>query len=145
MSTSARKLTQAAGFAGGDAIERAEAAIAALAGKFDTAVRQDIANAKALVAKARAEGAEPRAILNDIFGIVHNIKGQGGSFGYQLMTYVAGSLCDYLRVEENRVAGSLGVVDGHIASLQFILDHEVRGNGGELGAKLLAKLAAMKA
>ena len=61
------------------------------------------------------------------------------------MTRVAGSLCDYLRKDENRVAGSLGIVDGHIASLQFILDHNIKGNGGALGEKLLAKLAAMTA
>ena len=128
-----------------EALRRAEEAMEALGDRFNIAVRQDIANARDYAANARQSGADKTAILDSIFGIVHNIKGQGGSFGYQLMTRVAASLCDYLRQRENRADTALDVIDGHLSSLQFIVDHEVKGHGGDLGERLLAKLAVLKA
>jgi hypothetical protein len=127
-----------------EALNSAEAAMTALAGKFDANVQQDLARARGRAAEARYGGADRTSCLEEIFGIVHNIKGQGGSFGYQLLTRVAGSLCDFLRDSSHQDDKSMGVVEGHLSSLQFILDHKVKGSGGELGDKLMAKLAAMK-
>lgn len=67
----------------------------------------------------------------------HGLKGMGTSFGYQLVTQVGASLCDYLR--ENP-AGETDVVSLHVNSLNTILENGMRGDGEEAGREILSGL-----
>lgn len=89
-----------------DAVRDAEAAVAALADSFLEWIGEDIARAKQALAAANDKPGDNQAEIRAIFEVVHNVKGQGGSFGYDLLTTVGGSLCNYLRVEPPRPATS---------------------------------------
>ena len=71
---------------------------------------------------------------------IHNIKGQGSSFGYQLMTNIGGSLCDYIRDCEPTSEAGLKVIEAHLAALEFVIDREIKGDGGDAGQGLIDKL-----
>jgi len=82
--------------------------------------------------------ADPKA---DLFRIAHDMKGQGGSFGYDLVTTVGNHLCRFLeRTGTPLTADQLAAVRAHAESLRTILTDGLMGDGGEVGADMLARL-----
>lgn len=130
------------GVAGGDdsdIVKRATAAFADGAEDFAAYAAQDIERAKRNLARAEADRADPGA-LHAIFAIGHNLKGTGRLFGYDLLTRISESLCDYLRDRAVNPNKDLRVVKLHVASLAFVIENKIRGHGGDAGARLLDKL-----
>jgi hypothetical protein len=81
--------------------------------------------------------------VKDLYGFAHNIKGQGSSFGYPLVTRIGDSLCTLVRQERDFSDADLDVVQAHLDALRLILIKEIKGDGGEVGAKLVARLENM--
>lgn len=86
--------------------------------------------------------ATDKETLDAIYGIAHNIKGMGSSFGFPLMTDTGTSFCRYLRKLEGRSA-DLDVIDAHIRSFDVILTNRIEGDGGEMGRDLVDRLSMM--
>lgn len=129
-----------------DAVRDAEAAVAALADSFLEWIGEDIGRAKQALADANDKPGNNQSELRAIFEVVHNVKGQGGSFGYDLLTSIGGSLCNYLR-DENASASEkqLKVIAAHFAAMDFVLEKNIQGNGGEIGDQLTGKVAQLVA
>lgn len=72
-----------------------------------------------------------------IFARSHDLKGMGTSFGYELVTEVSESLCNYLR---DNPRGEFEIVALHVRSLKLILDETMQGDAGEDGQKLIEGL-----
>lgn len=75
--------------------------------------------------------------------ITHNVKGQGTSFGYPLMTDIGESLSKLLKSIEDPETPVLKLVAAHIQSLRAVLDKNIEGSGGELGAALIGRLQGL--
>jgi len=73
--------------------------------------------------------------------ITHNVKGQGTSFGYPLMTEVGTSLSRLLKLIEAPEEKDVKLVAAHISALRIVLDKDIQGSGGQLGEDLVRKLA----
>jgi HPt (histidine-containing phosphotransfer) domain-containing protein len=82
-------------------------------------------------------------VVSDMRGIAHDIKGQGGSFGYPLITEVGQSLSMLLKHE--RVLSELGLklLAAHVTALATILENTIQGDGGELGGSYTQRLSAL--
>ncbi len=124
-------------------IAQAEAAVAALADQYIVMVKEDLARLEQASGRARAKLGRNGAEIDEIFQTAHNIKGQGGSFGFHLMTEVGHSLCERTRETGGLGNHELDVVDHHIRILNVIVARKIRGDGGVLGQQLLDKLRAM--
>lgn len=132
------------------ALEQAQAAIADLADQYIGWVTDDLARLRQAVAPLATGAFSDPAIGEQIkaaFDVAHDIKGQGGTFGYPLVTDVANLLCRYL--EQARKSGHVDreVVDSHVEALETLIENRIAGNAGELGAEILESLkeAAAKA
>jgi two-component system, chemotaxis family, chemotaxis protein CheY len=79
--------------------------------------------------------------------ILHNIKGQAGSFGYGLVTSVAALGQELTRP----VRGNVSLIHQHhdelhrcvtalVQAMRLVLQTEIRGDGGQVGERLIAKL-----
>ena len=129
-----------------DAVRDAEAAVAALAESFIEWISEDIAKAKAALDDAKAKPGDNMAELKAIFEVVHNVKGQGGSFGYNLLTKIGGSLCDYIRdASAPADEQQLKVIAAHFAAIDFVLEKNIQGDGGDIGSQLTGKIASLVA
>lgn len=129
-----------------DAVREAEAAVAALADNFLEWINEDIDRAKEALAGAQDKPGDNQPELREIFGVVHNVKGQGGSFGYDLLTEIGGSLCNYLRAEAASAdEKQLRVIAGHFAAMDFVLEKNIRGSGDAIGDRLIGKIAKLVA
>jgi chemotaxis protein histidine kinase CheA len=124
-------------------LARAQAAVADLARAYAPNTIADLDRCAALLQAARADEATRAASVKELYGIVHNIKGQGTSFGYPLVTRIAHSLCTLVRQDRAFSDADLGVVQAHLDALRLILVKDIKGEGGEVGAKLAARLENM--
>ncbi len=126
-----------------DAIRKAEEAVAALAHNFTEWMRADLDSALAALASAKDAQPDNTTHVREIFGVCHNMKGQGGSFGYELITQVGDSLCHYLHDAGSASPRMLKVIEAHLTAIKFILDRDIQGDGGPVGKQLLAKLRSL--
>jgi hypothetical protein len=134
-------------------LARAEAAVADLAKSYVSWASADVQKCAEFLAAARASqatGDMPAGAVDDrmiatqaLYAVAHNIKGQGSSFGFQLMTRLGDSLCLLTRGKRPFSDADLNVVQAHLDAMRLVLSQEIRGDGGALGDKLAQKLEAM--
>ena len=124
-------------------LARAQAAVADLAKSYVPNTIADLDRCAALLKTAREDPSGRAASVKELYGMAHNIKGQGSSFGYPLVTRIGHSLCTLVRQERPFADADLGVVQAHLDALRLILAKDIKGEGGEVGAKLAARLENM--
>jgi len=81
-----------------------------------------------------------KILLDDIYKISHDIKGQGGSFGYDMMTEIGQSLCHLVEKMEMVGPEELEVIGVHIDALHVVIHDRIEHDGGETGADMLRGL-----
>ncbi|MBI4970179.1 MAG: response regulator [Rhodospirillales bacterium] len=91
-------------------------------------------------AKTRAVGR--RKDFDEINLIAHELRGQGGTFGYPLISTFAKMLYDYTLPGCREDDNSLEIVKSHVDSMRAVIRDRVSGDGGQLGKDLLAALKA---
>jgi len=123
----------------------AAAAIQTLGLDYVERTLEDISRARAIVKDTNADGNVSEPGCNALFLIFHDIKGQGTTFDYPLVTHIGTSLCTLLREDKVLNSKDLHIIQHHIAALTLVLKHEISGDGGPLGQKLLSRLADIAA
>ena len=74
-----------------------------------------------------------------------DMKGQGGSFGYDMVTQVGGSLADFITDKTVLKGLDFDVVAAHVQTMRAVFAEQVKGDGGKTGQDLMAGLNAMVA
>lgn len=72
--------------------------------------------------------------------IAHDMKGQGGTFGYPLITTVADSLYGFTYSREGITDNQVELVKAHLDAMRAVIRGRVSGSGGEIGEKLIEGL-----
>ena len=126
-------------------LARAQAAVADLARNFAESAVADLDRCFAFLKTARENPAARAEAVKEVYGIAHNLKGQGSSFGYPLITRIGQSLCQLTRRARDFSDADLGVIQGHLDALRLILAKDIKGDGGEVGDKLAARLETLVA
>jgi len=81
--------------------------------------------------------------IKRLYDLVHNIKGMGTNFNFDLLTNVGASLCGYLKYLAAADPVSKRVLEAHVRALEVVLQHKITGDGGEQGAALTKRLQAI--
>jgi len=121
-------------------LQDADAAIESLAEDYEVWAGEDLNVAKQALESARSlpTGRQPQ--IQKVFNVVHDMKGQGGTFGYDLITLISQSLCDFIRNIPDATDAELKVIDHHLAAMAIVLDNRIKGSGGKFAGKIRAKL-----
>jgi HPt (histidine-containing phosphotransfer) domain-containing protein len=122
-------------------LERAEQAVAAMAHSYLEWAAKDVGRLQAAVGTARPLG--EAASLEELRAIAHEVRGQGGSFGFPLISRVATSLYRLLRESEHLSAEGFDIVEAHVEALRAVVAQRVKGDGGSTGQQLAGELEAM--
>ena len=72
--------------------------------------------------------------------VAHELRGQGGTFGYPLITVFAKSLYDTTLPGCPEDDGALGVVKAHTDAMRAVIRDRISGDGGKIGRKPLKSL-----
>lgn len=122
----------------GAAVASAQAAVAGLADKYVGWVNDDLKRLDAAIATV-TDGRNADA-LREVYGVAHDIKGQGSTFGYHLVTDIGQLLCRYTEraIEHQKVDRT--VIDAHVEALRTVIDNRIQGPAGELGREILDAL-----
>ncbi|WP_119462195.1 Hpt domain-containing protein [Rhodospirillaceae bacterium SYSU D60014] len=126
-----------------ETLARAEAAVAELAANYAEVALKDIADAQAALDAAKAKPEQRQDHIQHLYGIAHNVKGQGGSFGYPLVTRIGQSLCQLIKQSAAIRDADLPIIQAHLDALRLILERQVKGDGSETANKLAARLETL--
>lgn len=80
---------------------------------------------------------EKIAVIHDI---AHDMKGQGGTFGYPLITDFGESLYKCTHKSEECSDNLVGLVKAHIDGMKAVISGRISGDGGDTGEELLGTL-----
>lgn len=136
------------GYAIDQLVTRADAVIRYAGPDYARVLRQDIEeldrHAKALAASSERNARLSKQVYRKAF----DIKSQAGTFGYAVMTEIAGLLCDFIEAmdEAKRPLAApdgvaVSVLEMHVASLRLALERNMTGPIGQLEAELVDGLA----
>lgn len=126
-----------------DPIEAADQAVADQADTYLDNARDQLVELRETFDGSMAEPTSRPDALRGIFTVAHNLKGQGKSFGYDMITDIAASLCEILRDRTEIGESGMKVVKIHIDALGVVFDHDLRGDGGTQGRMLLDRLSGL--
>jgi len=122
----------------GEAVASAQAAVAGLSDQYIGWVNDDLKRLDAAV--ATVTDGQNAAALRDVYGVAHDIKGQGSTFGYQLVTDIGQLLCRYAEDAIHNHKVDMAVIEAHVTALRTVVDNRIQGPAGELGAEIIAAL-----
>ncbi|OHC80619.1 MAG: hypothetical protein A3G73_02845 [Rhodospirillales bacterium RIFCSPLOWO2_12_FULL_67_15] len=127
-------------------LEKAEQVLAGLSDSYLDWVQEDLKNISAAFEELKAGKGDQTKILGDIFRISHDVKGQGGSFGYNLMTAVGNELCRMLEKLPSPIGPAhVEAIGVHVDSMKLIIAQKMKGDAGQAGAAILAGLQKVSA
>lgn len=126
--------------------ERAEALVTSLKAEYLERVQEQLDGMERMIRSAR-DGAGPDrgATLEALSRVSHEIKGQAGTFGFELITTIGTSLCDYVEDAADPGADDITVAEIHVNAMRVVVTDNIRGDGGKVGRQLLAGMSAMVA
>ena len=121
------------------AIAKAEAALKSLASNFTQWLADEITKLDAARQQVKAQGATPETMGN-LYLRAHDLKGLGTTYGYQLITRIAGSLCRMIDEKEKRANTSLELVDAHIDAIKAAVRDDIKSDDHPVGSVLVEEL-----
>ena len=128
-----------------DTLDRAEAVIADMTDNYVEWAAKDLENIHQALEELKAEKKDQKGTLARIFQLAHDMKGQGGSFGYTLMTILGGTLCNFVENLEAAGSAEVEVIGLHINAMDLVIANEMKGDGGKEGEQLLKGLGLVAA
>jgi len=124
-----------------EALEQAMAELDKFAEDYPDWVQGQVSELYELLAKTREKEDNRRATeFKRINEIAHDMRGQGGTFGYPLVTTVADSLYAFTGSRSLAQDSHVEIVKSHIDTMNAVIKERVEGDGGILGRELLTAL-----
>lgn len=107
--------------------------------KYVKKLKVNCANLKAAI-DSLADSPADEEIKNKAITLAHSMKGGGSSYGYNLVTKIAGELDNILITTDNLEAHQFSTLNNHVDALSLIAKKKISGEGGEAGHTLLQGL-----
>ena len=108
---------------------KAAEALADLGGMYREQVAGDIEMMAALLEQAKSADSDERLnqIRGDFFDKMHDLKGQGRTFGYPLLTDLGAFACDFLRHKTAVTDEDLALLDRVLADVRIVHQNQMVG------------------
>jgi chemotaxis protein histidine kinase CheA len=128
------------GAADASTLDRAEQAIAGMADQYLDWVQEDLKRIdQAFAVLAKASGDRKKEV-DDVFQVAHDMKGQGGSFGYDLVTAIGNQLCRLIEKLEHIGDSEVNAIRVHIDAIKLVVAQRMKGHGGKAGDQIMIGL-----
>lgn len=117
-------------------LDRADAAVKRLSDQFTDLALDEIGKLDALLKEAAANPDRRRDIVRNIFMVVHDLRGQGATFDYPLLTRIGSSLCTFTENLDGSSDKELQVIGVHVDALKAVMTNKINGDGGPVGREI---------
>lgn len=121
------------------AIAKAEAALKSLSSNFSQWLNDEIVKLEAARQQVKVGGVTPETMEN-LYLRAHDLKGLGTTYGYQLITRIAGSLCRLIDDKDKRATVPLELVDAHIDAIKAAVRDDIKSDEHPVGRVLVEEL-----
>jgi chemotaxis protein histidine kinase CheA len=102
-----------------DAIARAEKALEKLSVEFDGWLSEEVT--RLLAARAALDSSQTDEAFDEFYRAAHDLKGEGDTFGYPLVTELADLLCKLLEAAEDRSELPMTLIDNHVDAIHIVM------------------------
>ncbi len=123
-------------------LHRAERALSALKDQYMEWVYRDLDLLEETL-EGGLDDADPARrtdIVLQLRRLSHDMRGQGGTFGYPLVSQVAGALNEILKMPHLSADRLVRLIRLHADVIKRILDNRIEGEGGKAGPKIIERL-----
>jgi response regulator RpfG family c-di-GMP phosphodiesterase len=127
-----------------DALEAANEELANFAEDFAASAAEMLVKLERTLNRIVNTGEDIEDHIRTINECAHELRGQGGIFGFPLMTAFAKSLYECTITVQPATPMLLTIYKAHIDGMKVVLREEIEGAGGEIGAALLKSLEMAK-
>lgn len=123
------------------AIARAEAALAAMSVNFQQWLDTEVDRLDAALATVVAED-RSSASLEALYHRAHDLKGLGSTYGYPIVSEIAGTLCRLIDSPVRRQASPLKLISAHVEAIKAAVRDKIKNGDEALGRALVQELEA---
>ena len=121
------------------AIAKAEAALKSLSGNFSQWLNDEIAKLDMARQAVRAEGPSTEN-MESLYLRAHDLKGLGATYGFPLITRIAGLLCRLIDDKSKRLGAPMALVDAHIDAIRAAARDDIKTEDHPVGKLLVQEL-----
>jgi len=121
-------------------LRRAEAALESLKDEYPQWVEQHIVALETECGKLRQGDGEGATALAAMADVAHDVKGEGTTYGYPLMTALGGSLYRFVADLTACNAVQLDIMEKHVSAMRAVIRGRIEGDGGALGREIIGSL-----
>lgn len=123
-----------------DILQQAEQALQRESASFIHWAKRYLDNLSRQVTRAKEQGGDRQSNFEEMNLIAHELRGQGGTFGYPLITLFAKSLYEATKGQCRQDDTALEIAKAHIDTMRAVIREDIEGDGGELGQQLFKSL-----
>jgi hypothetical protein len=126
-----------------DLMARIERAMLRLSDEFMHIYAADVERIDMHIGVALGDPNARQAAVRTIRESLHDLRGQAGTFGYELATQISDSACKFIDTTDSFGETELAVLSMHIEALKVVSQNNLKGDGGAMGSELLSGLDAV--
>lgn len=123
-----------------DILEQAEQSLERAVLDFTTWAQEYLQNLGALCDEAKDDEIKRSSKFSEINNLAHELRGQGGTFGYPLISVFGKMLYESTHEGCPLTENQVEVIRAHIDAMRAVIRDKVAGDGGQIGKELLASL-----
>ncbi|MBU0724827.1 MAG: Hpt domain-containing protein [Alphaproteobacteria bacterium] len=125
------------------AMAKAETAALRMQERTDFTAQAQTSLRRLQAAYARTQHGADSALIGEIFEIAHDMRGEGGSFGFPLVTQIGDILCKYLNKLARPEDIDITVLKLHIDALQAVINQKLKGEGDDIARQVVQGLSTL--
>ncbi len=119
------------------AIQRAETAIKKIGEDFPKWAQRDLDDMEKALAAARQSPDQQEDYIMQIFRRSMELKGQGGSFGYSLISEIGDSLKKFTESRREANPRDVEIIAAHVSAMRVVMVQDIKGDGGDVGQAIV--------
>jgi hypothetical protein len=121
------------------AIAKAEAALKSLSGNFEQWLNDELTKLEAARQQVRAQGMTAEN-MESLYLRAHDLKGLGATYGFPLVTRIAGLLCRLIDDKDKRLSAPISLIDAHIDAIKAAVRDSIKTEDHPVGRALVQEL-----
>jgi chemotaxis protein histidine kinase CheA len=122
-----------------NAVARAEAALAAMAVNFDEWLRIEITRMEGAMSAVQSQGRN-EGNMEALYHRAHDLKGLGATYGFPIISQIAGTLCRLIDSADRRMSAPMSLVAVHVEAIKAAARNGIRTDDDPVGKALVLEL-----